>query len=105
MLSDFWWAGQSFRTEGFPYSAESSLDMWVNLVLILRSSLGAQQPFSAHLLSLEEDIALGITVGKGGFDKVEEAHTKQTQDISVLCSSLFGLVFFSFGFFFLFLFS
>lgn len=33
--------------------------MWVDLVLILRSSLGAQEPFAAHLLSLEEDLALG----------------------------------------------
>lgn len=72
----------------------------MNLVLILRSSLGAQQPFAAHLLSLGEGLALGITVGNGGFDKVEEADAKQTGDFSVLCSSLFWFGFFG-GVFFL----
>lgn len=66
----------------------------MNLVLILSSSLAAQQPFAAHL-SFEEDLALGITVRNGGFDKVEEADTKQTQDFSVLYSSFFLV---SFGF-------
>lgn len=51
--------------------------MWVNLVLILSSSLAAQQPFAAHL-SFEENLALGITEGNGGFDKVEEDDMKQT---------------------------
>lgn len=66
----------------------------MNLMLILRSSLGVQQPFAAHLLSLEEDLSLWITVENGDFDKVEEADIKQTQEFSVLCSSFFGLVFF-----------
>lgn len=51
-------------------------------------------PFAAHLLSLEEDLSLWITVENGDFDKVEEADIKQTQEFSVLCSSFFGLVFF-----------
>lgn len=55
-----------------------------------------------HICCHLKKTALGITGGNGGFDKVEEADTKQTKYFSVLCSYFF--VFFLFCFLFVYVF-